>query len=185
MGFFYDLMDKIGKGMEKVMSKNLTGESKEQYEKEKAEKAQSKLEKQEKQQQLQTELDSHKIAVSKTQLKELEPILEKMNTLDEEKIWIGGFDNFRANQNAKAANLFSGNKNIKTLSKHGDDFYVCKYLEEHFVAVKKFAKEDVANFAVEGMVSKSVKLELRDGFKYSVDVSENKEKLTTLKELLK
>lgn len=185
MGFLNNMMDKIGKGMEKVMSKNLSGDSKEQYEKEKEEKEKVKQENESDKLEMQNELALHKVSANKSELKELEPLLKKVDVMDDDKLWIAGFDNFKANQNAKAANLFSGNKNVKTLSKKDDDLFVCKYSDEHFYAIKKFAKDDVVNFTVEGMLGKSVKLQLKDGYKYSVDVTENKDKLTQLKEFLK
>jgi hypothetical protein len=185
MGLFNNLMAKVSEKIEKSMSKNLTGESKEQYEKEKAERL-AKREEFEKQQQLaQAELDKHKTPANKNELKNIEPLLEKIEVLDDKKLWLAGFDNFKTNQNSKAANLFSGNKNIKVLSLSGDTYYVSKFDGDNFYAYKQFSKEDVVKIEVEGMLSKKIKLNFKDGKSFSVDITENKDKAADFKNLLK
>lgn len=185
MGLFDNLMAKVGEKMEKSMSKNLTGESKEQYEKEKTDNLLKKEEFEKQKAEAQAELDTHKIPANKNDLKNLEALLEKIEVLDDKKLWLAGFDNFKTNQNAKAANLFSGNKNIKVLSAKGDTYYLSRFENDIFFAYKKFAKEDLVKIEVEGLMSKKIKLSFKNGKGYSVDITENKDKATKFKNLLK
>ncbi|MDD4316026.1 MAG: hypothetical protein PHC84_02570, partial [Clostridia bacterium] len=177
MGLFENLMGKVGNAMEKSMSKNLQGESKEAYEKEKAEKAENKAAFEKDQQAIKDDLASRKIQASSNDLKSPEALLAKIGVIDESKIWVGGFDNFKANQNAKFANIFSGNKNIKIVSLVNGVFYLSKFEDGNFYAYKKFTKEQVASAEIEGLLSKKIRIKLNDNTTYSVDITENKEKL--------
>lgn len=183
MGIFGKLMSKIGEKMEKSMSKNLTGDSAKLYQEEKEANQAIINEKLEQEKKYEENLNTFKTSYSKNDMKNLEQLLEKINVLDEKKIWVGGFDNFKTNQNAKAANLFSGNKNIKILSANNDTYYLCKFDNESFYAYKLFTKDEVLKVEVEGMLSKKIKLTFKDGKNYSVDISENKDKATQFKNL--
>lgn len=183
MGLFNNLMNKIGQKMEKSMSKNLTGDSAKQYQEEKESAESIKNEKFEQEKKYEEQLTPLKTSYSKNDMKNLEQLLEKIKVLDERKLWIGGFDNFKTNQNAKAANLFSGNKNIKILSVNKDTYYLCKFDDDSFYAYKLFNKNEVLKVEVEGLLSKKIKLTFKDGKNYSVDISENKDKAVQFKNL--
>lgn len=185
MGLLDKMMQKVGDTMEKTMGKNLSGESKEQYEKDKENKVSAKQEQDSLKEEAKMALAEHTVPADKTALKDLELLLIKNKTLNEQKNWVGGFDNFRTNQNAKFANILSGNKNVKTISIYGDQCFVCKYDGNNFLAVKQFSKSDVIRFEVEGLVGKKIKLELKDNYKLSIDVTENKEKVAILKNFFK
>lgn len=184
MGLFGDLMSKVGAKMEAVMGKNMSGESKEAYEKEQQANDEQILEQETQKAESAQELDKHKTTATASDLKNLETLLQTIAVIDQNKQWVGGFDNFKANQNAKAANLFSGNKNIKVLSACDNAFYLSKYHNGSFYAYQMFTKQDVVKLQIEGMLSKKIKLELANGTTYSVDVSENKEMVAVLKQLL-
>ncbi len=185
MGLLDKLTEKVGKVVENVTTKSLSGESKELYEKDKASGIESRRERESQLQEKQVEVEKHKVKTDKSSLKELEPLLLKIEALDDNKIWIGGLDNFRTNQNAKFANILSGNKNVKTISICEEQCYICKFDGESFGAFKGFGKADVVLFEAEGLVSKKIKLKLIDGYSVSLDITENKEKVNSLKEFLK
>lgn len=183
MGLLNNLMSKVGNAVEKAVSKNLSGDSKKEYEEYKQKQADQKLATEQKQQEIKNELELHKTTASKNELKELLPLLQKINVLDSNLIWVGGFDNFKTNQNAKAANLFSGNKNIKVFAVNGDTYYLCKFENDSFYAYKMLTKQDITGCEVEGLVSKKLKIKTKDNHPFSIDVTENKEALSKIKEL--
>lgn len=185
MGLLDNLMNKIGEKLEQGLAHNMTGESKELYEKEKAEKAIMQAELAKKKEVAQAELDTHKVKIDKNELKNLEVLLQKINVIDTNKLWLAGFDNFKANQNTKAANLFSGKKNIKILSYDGTKYYLSKFDGDNFFAYKQFIKADVTKLEIEGLINKKIKLNFKDGKSYSVDIIENKEKASNFKNMLK
>jgi len=185
MGLFGNLMNKIGTAMEKSMSKNLSGESKEQYEKDQAEKLEKQASFEQKQNEIKEELELHTITATKTALKDLESLLSQINVLDNRKIWVGGFDNYKLKQNSKVVNMFSGNTNIKTISVTNDIFYLCKFDGTNFLAYKSFKKDQVISVDIEGFMSKKIRIKLNDNTQYSVDVTENKDKINELKNEIK
>src|SRR5690554_4505377 len=97
------LMDKLGNKLEKAMSKNLTGESKEQYEKEKAEKAEIHQQQKQAKEAVQAELDSMATEITKSDLKDFPTLIRNCNYVDQDNKWLAGFANFKANYNAIAA----------------------------------------------------------------------------------
>ncbi len=185
MGLFDKLMSKVGNAMENSMSKNLQGESKAEYEKEKTERAEEKAKTAAEQDAAKEELQTQRVQATTADMKNPADLLKKINAIDENNVWVGGFDNFKANQNPTFANMLSGNKNLRVLSQANGVFYLSKFQDGCFYAYKKFAKEQVSSCEVEGLMSKSIKIKTNDGTTYSVDVTENKDKLEEIKKALK
>lgn len=180
MGLWDSLNKKIGNAIENAASKNMSGATKEAYEKEKAEN-------------LKTAEEIAKNTVpmisgsyDKAELENLGALLKKIDAVDEENIWIAGFPNYKTNQNAFAANLLSGKKNLKFLASKSGFFYLLKLENGTISSYKGFRKEDVAEVEATGkLLTKSFKVKLKDGTVYTVDVSENKDKIQQIKEKLK
>lgn len=173
MGLLDKITKKIGNAIEKAASKNLTGASKEEYEKYKAEKEKAASEKP-------TE-NNISASYSGAELKNLDSLIQKVNAVDEQNLWIAGFPNFKVNQNAIAANLFSGKKNLKFLTYNNGTFYLLRLDNGEIGSYRIFKKENVASVEVSGMMTKSFKVTFKDGTNYSVDVTENKDKIASMK----
>ncbi len=185
MGLLGKIMNKVGEKMESVMSKNLTGESKEAYQREQKEKEEIKKVKEDQVQSQKEELELHSISAIKSDLKNLEDLLTKIKVLDNKNFWVGGFENYKLKQNARFSNLFFGNKNIRVLSLIGDTFYVSKFNGSKFYAYGSFTKSDVSEVKIEGMFFKKLKIIFNGKKIFTIDVSKNKNKLKDLKDLLK
>lgn len=172
------LMDKLANKMEKSMSKNLTGESKEQYEKEQ----QAKAQKQEEATKAKAEIDVLAMDITKEDLKDFNALIKRSNFVDQSDNWIAGFPNFKANYNAVIGNLITGKKNIKVLTQKEDTFYLLSILNNKLSAYKAFTKSDVTKVETASkLLSKSFKIKFSDGQSFSIDVTINKDKIKFFK----
>ncbi|MDD4121163.1 MAG: hypothetical protein PHG90_06260 [Clostridia bacterium] len=180
MGFLDNLSKKIGNAIEKSAAQNMTGATKEAYEKEKAERAEAAAKAEA------SAVPGIMGKYEKSDLDNLGALLKKIGAIDESALWIAGFPNFKANQNAFAANLLSGKKNLRFLAKNDDAFYLIKLDEGTISSYKGFRKEDVSSVEAKGgFLTKSFRVELKDRTVYTVDVSENKDKIDQMKNILK
>lgn len=162
------------------MSKNLTGESKEEYQKEKA----VKEERKHAEEKAKADLKAMSIKANKEDLKDLTNLLKNSSFVDDNNNWLAGFPNFKTNQNAIVANLFSGKKNLRLLTQNNDVFYLLSINNDAMSPYKAFSKEDVIKVETGSkLLSKSIKLIFKNGDKYSVDVTENKDKIKYFKNL--
>jgi len=179
MGLLGKLGQKIGDAMEKSASKNMTGASKEAYEAEKSEK--EILEKE-------NVLDEMiEISYSKDDLKNLDLLIKRANLIDERKIWVAGFSNFRANQNASAANLFSGKKHLRFFCVKQDVYSFAFFEDDMFKTYRIFRDKDILKTETKTKMlgAGTLKIELKDGKVFTIDVTENKDKLQTIKGMFK
>lgn len=178
-GIFSKIGQKIGNAMEKSASQNMTGASKELYEKEKLEK--------EKSAQNVIELPTVDIAYTKDDLKNLDELIIRANLVDDSKMWLAGFSNHRTNQNASAANLFTGKKNLRFLTKNESLFYFAHFHDDHFKSYKTFKQENIRKTEIKTKLlgASTCYIELIDGTVFTIDVTENKEMLSQFKELFK
>ena len=67
---------------------------------------------------------------------------------------------------------------------NNDSFYYCKFDGEYFLAYKKITRENIANVEIENFMSKKFLIKLNDNSVFTIDVTENKNKLADLKEML-
>lgn len=179
MGIFSKIGQKIGDAIEKSASKNMTGESKELYEKEKLEKEQAAKNIE--------VLPSVDIPYTKEDLKNLDELVIRANLVDQSNMWIAGFSNHRTNQNATAANLFTGKKNLRFFSKNEDLFFFAHFQDDHFKSYKSFKKDNIRKSEIKTKLlgASTCLIELNDETKLTIDVTENKEMVSTFKELFK
>lgn len=179
MGIFSKIGQKIGDAMEKSASKNMTGASKELYEKEKLEKEQAK--------ENITVLPTVDISYSKDDLKNLDELVLRANLVDHAKMWLAGFSNHRTNQNASAANLFTGKKNLRFLTKNESLYYFAHFHDDHFKSYKTFEQTDIRKTEIKTKLlgASTCFIELNDGTVFTIDVTENKEMVIPFKELFK
>lgn len=184
MGLFDYLSKKISNVMEKGISKNLSGESKIEYEKQKQEQKLKAEIAEKNSQAIQAELNLKKTPATKNDLNNLEILLDKISVLDNTKTWVGGFENYKLKQNSKIVNMFSGNKNIRIFAVNAENYYYCKFDGENFLAYKKISKENINKVEIENYFSKKFLVKLNDGSVFTIDVTENKDKLANLKEIL-
>lgn len=179
MGVFDKIKKKMSDTFEKVVSNNMSGASKEEYEKEKANLSK------------QTDTDSASSTeninanYTKEDLADLEQLLKKAGALDNQNIWIAGFSNIKHGQNATAANLFSGKNNLKFLTHKDGLFYMLGFNKGVISSYKIFQKADVAKVeAKDSLLTKTFKVVLKDKTTYTVDVKENKDKTKQLNNIL-
>lgn len=179
MGLLSKLGQKMGDAMEKSASKNMTGASKEAYETEKLEKATLENSK------VVDEMIS--IPFSKDDLKNLNNLVKRANLVDETYIWVAGFSNFKANQNASAANLFSGKKHLKFFAVNKDIYYFAFFEDDLFKTYRIFRDEHIKLVEAKPKLlgASTLKIELHDKTIFTIDVTENKEKLESIKGMFK
>lgn len=123
--------------------------------------------------------------IKKCECKNLKKYIKCCSIIDERELWIAGYPNFNIGQNAVAANLFSGKKNLKIISCKGDKFYISRIRNESFITFKEFTKDDILE--VEARVKLffgSFKVTLNDSYTFSVEVCYNKDNINKLKELM-
>lgn len=179
MGLLDKLGKKLGDAMEKTLAKNMTGASKEEYEKNKAEREAAAAEK------LANAVQPISGKYEKSELDNLGALLKKIGAIGDDELWIAGFLNLRANTNATVANLFTGKKNLKFLTCNGDKFYCLSLDDGEISSYRHFRKDDVLLVEVKGLMTKSFAVTFRDKGMYSVDVTENKGKIDEMKAKLK
>lgn len=179
MGLLSKIGQKIGNAMEKSASQNMTGESKELYEKEKAEREQRKMD-----QVIDPMID---ISFTKDELKDLDLLIRRADMTDDRGLWIAGFSNHRHNQNASAANLFSGKKNLRFLTLKGDLLYFAHFVDDHFKTYKALRKENIRKMDIKMKLigASTCYIELKDQTIFTIDITENKQKASEIKEILK
>ena len=170
---------KIGNAMEKAASNNMTGESKKLYEQEKFEREQNEQEK--------TVIEGFKIEFNKDDLKNINELIQRIPNSDENALWIAGFSNHRTNQNATAANLFSGKKNLRFLIINQDIFYFAHFVDNTFESYKNFVQSDIKKTEIKSKLlgASTLYVELKDGKVFTIDITENKEKLDHIKNIFK
>lgn len=178
MGLLSKLGQKLGDAVEKSASKNMSGTSKEVYESEKIEKADALKNKE--------SFDMIETEYSKDELKDLQNLLKRAKLVDEHHLWIAGFPNFKANQNAKAANLFSGKTNLRFFCVNGDLYSFAMFEKNSLKTYKVFRKDAILKFEAKSklMGASTFKVELRDKTVFTIDITENKEMLEALRNLL-
>ncbi|MBU1093689.1 MAG: hypothetical protein KKH01_04425 [Firmicutes bacterium] len=171
------ILTKISKKIEDIASETsqyLSGDSKKAYEEQKATEA-KKIEK-----------TVEGYTFTKDQLRDLDVLLGQANFVDGRHLWIAGFDNFKANQNVKAANLFSGKKNLKFLSIKDDDFYLMKFDKNVLLPYRVFNVDDVLLVDLTSKMTKSsMKIKFKDDTKFSIDITENKDSVKAIKGMFK
>lgn len=179
MGLLGKLGQKLGDAMEKSASKNMTGASKEAYEAEKKEQEAQKKE------QIIDEMIS--IPFSKDDLKDLNGLVNRANLIDENQLWVAGFSNFRANQNASAANLFSGKKHLRFFSVNKEVYSFAFFEDDMFKTYRIFRDQDIkdVDVKIKMLGASTLKIELKDGKLLTIDVTENKDKLQSIKGMFK
>ena len=178
MGILGKISEKIGNAMEKSAAKNMTGDSKKAYEEE-----QQKL-KELREEQTPEQLIEYKF--SKDDLKDLNALLLKANLIDEKNMWIAGLPNFKVNQNSRAANLFSGKKNLRFFTAKDDIYYFALFEKDILRAYRAFKKEHILKVEAKSKLigGSTLKIELIDGKVFTIDVTENKENFESIKTLL-
>lgn len=179
MGFLDNLSKKIGNAMEKAVTSNLSGASKEEYEKEMAKREAAAAEK------AANAVKPVSGSYEKAELNNLSPLLKKIGAIDASDTWIAGFPNYRSGVNATFANIATGKKNLKILAINGSGFYFIKLDDGTISSYKEFRKEDIASVEVKGLLTKSFEVELKDRTVFTVDVTENKDKVDQVKNILK
>lgn len=176
------LLEKLGNAMEKSAAKNMTGESKEEYLKEKAQKEEAAAVVAA----ASAPIDSVSGTYSAEELKELDKLMRKIGAVDGEGLWIGGFPNFKTGQNAVFANLLSGKKNLKFLTKNVDTYFLLKLEKGVISSYKAFSKKEVYQVEAQSKIlSKSFKIKFNDNHVFTIDVTENKDKVKLMRDLLK
>ncbi len=156
-------------------SKYLSGDSKTEFEAQEAEVVEVKKEK---------VVEGY--TFKKDQAKDLDKLLGQANFVDGRHLWIAGFDNFKANQNAAAANLFSGKKNLKFLSFKDGDLYLIKFDKDVLLPYRVFSLNDVLLVdTVTKMAKSSIKIKFKDDTQFSIDITENKGSIKDIKDLFK
>ncbi len=174
MGLLGKISQKMGDAMEKSATKNMTGSSKEVYDTDKN------ATKEAKENDIPNEMIEFKF--DKKDLNDLESLLIKGKFIDEQLLWIAGFPNFRANQNAIAANLLSGKKNLKFLCVN-QGIYYCAHFEKNLLRTYKvFKNSDVKKYEVKSKLlgSTTFKIEFNDNKVFTIAVTENKDKVNLI-----
>jgi hypothetical protein len=179
MGLLSKLGQKIGDAMEKSASQNMTGKTKELYEEEKL--------KNQENEQHKVVHESIEVKYEKDDLKNLDQFIGNSPFVDSEKIWIAGFSNHRTNQNATAANLFTGKKNLRFFMVNKDLFYFAHFVDQQLASFKVMQKSDIRKSDIKSKLigASTVYIEHNDGTKFTIDVTENKAKLEVIKNILK
>lgn len=175
MGILGKLGQKLGDAMEKSASKNMTGSSKEVYENEQKEKKAFE----------ESRIIEPMISVpfSKEDLKDLDQLLLKADIIDERHLWVAGFPNHRANQNASAANVFTGKKHLRFFAVKEENFSFAFFEDDIFKTYRIFKENDIKSAEVKTKMlgAGTLRIELKDGKILTIDVTENKDKLQSLK----
>ena len=180
MGLLDNIGKKIGNAIETSAAKNMTGATKEEYEKEKAAKAEAAA------QTASNAVNPISGSFEKTELENLTALLKKIGAIDDEGLWIGGFLKLRSNQNAVFANILSGKKNLKFLTYNSGAFYLIRLENGNIMSYKAFRKEDVASVSSKNSLFEKVfKVELKDRTIFVIGVTENKDKIAPMKNKLK
>lgn len=119
---------------------------------------------------------------TKDQARDLDVLLGQANFVDGRHLWIAGFENIKADQNAPASNLFSGKKNLKFLAIKDNDFYLMKFEKNVLLPYRVFKVDDVSLVDITTKMTKSsIKINFKDDTKFSIDITENKETLKSIK----
>lgn len=107
--------------------------------------------------------------------------------MDERRLWVAGFSNFRANQNASAANVFTGKKHLRFFIVKHDVYYFAFFEDDLFKTYRIFRDKDIKNvdIKIKMLGASSLKIELKDGKILTIDVTENKDKLQSIKGMFK
>ena len=178
MGLLGKIAQKMGDAMEKAAVKNMTGESKEAYEKEKLAREEARKN------MVIDELIEFKF--EKDDLKDLETLLMKAKLIDDQNIWIAGLPNFKTNQSAVTANLFSGKKNLRFFTVNQELYYFVHFQDNYIKAYKVFRKPDIKYVESKTKLvgADTLKIELKDGKVFTIAVTENKEQLKSIKTFL-
>lgn len=180
MGLLDNISKKIGNAIEQSAAKNMTGASKEEYEKEKAAKEQAAA------QAAAAAVAPISGSYQKEELENLDALLKKIGAIDEEGVWIGGYLKLRENQNAIVANILSGKKNLKFLTYNSGLFYLIRLDNGKIMSYKGFRKEDVTSVTSKSnLFATTFKVSLNDRTTFVVDIAANKGKLSELKSKLK
>lgn len=125
-------------------------------------------------------------AFEKEDLKDLDQLLSGSSFTDERHLWCGGFPNYKFNQNAKAANLLTGKKNLKFISVCEEQFLLLRLEKKQLFPYQIFDKDQVVSVRVDTkLLSKSLRIEFEKGLVFTIDVTENKQKVEAIKKLLK
>jgi len=179
MGILDKISKKIGDSMEKAAASNMTGESKELYEKEKKEREEKAKEF--------AEFKSQSVSTpaSAEEMKDLNALLAKAKAVDSDNLWLAGFPNFKTNQNAKVANLFSGKKNLKIITKCNDVFFLLRFEDGNLKSYDVFNKSMVKEVGSEAkLFSKTFKVKLGSHL-FTIEVTDNKDKIKQMVDALK
>jgi len=180
MGLLDNISKKIGNAMEQSAAKNMTGATKEEYEKEKAARVEAVAQAEA------SAVSTISGSYDKAELENLDSLLKKIGAIDNEGLWIGGYLKLRPNQNAVVANILSGKKNLKFLTYNSGVFYLIRLDNGKILSYKGFRKEDVVSVTTKSdLFTKTFRLELNDKSTYIVDVAANKGKISQLKSKLK
>lgn len=119
---------------------------------------------------------------TKDQARDLDILLGQANFVDGRHLWIAGFDNYKANQTAASANLFSGRKNLKFLAIKDNDFYLLKFEKNVLMPYRTFNVDDVLLIdSTTKMTKSSIKIKFKDDTRFSIDITENKDSLKAIK----
>ncbi len=179
MGLLSKIGKKLGDAMEKSASNHMTGATKEAYEAEKKEKETLEIKK--------VVDDMISITFSKEDMKDLDQLINRANLLDERHLWVAGFSNFRANQNASAANVLTGKKHLRFFIVKQDFYYFAFFEDDLFKTYRIFRDKDIQSVDVKIKVfgASTLKIELKDGKVFTIDVTENKDKLQSIKGMFK
>lgn len=182
MGLINKLKKKVLDAMEKGAAKNMTGASKEAYEKDQALKAESKASDELKRQ----SVKQISLRFTKEETKDLESLLMKAGALDDKKLWVAGYLNMRQRQNASFANMFSGIKNYKFLTFNNEGVYVLGIKDDVLSSLKEYHIDDVVSVEVKKSLTKSsIRVTFNDKFSYSVDIAENQNRADEIKRKFK
>lgn len=170
----------MAKKMEEAAAKNMVGASKDEYEKSKQEVVKLAEEKQNN-----TEVfTTSSIPITSEDLKNLGGMLNKNNLLDSNMVWIGGYNNHRANYNAAVLNLFS-KKKLKFLSLKDNYIYASRISDDQLVTYERFLKDDVQSFEISRkLLSTNINIKLKNG-RYNLAITQNRDKISQLKKILK
>jgi len=113
--------------------------------------------------------------------------VNRANLIDENQLWVAGFSNFRANQNASAANLFSGKKHLRFFTVNKEMYSFAFFEDDMFKTYRIFRDQDIKDVEVKIKMlgASTLKIELKDGKLLTIDVTENKDKLQSIKGMFK
>lgn len=180
MGLLDNISKKIGNAIETSAAKNMTGATKEEYEKDKAAKAEAA------EQAAANAVKPISGSYENTELENLDALLKKIGAIDDEGLWIGGFLKLGANRNAVFANILSGKKNLKFLTSNSGLFYLIRLDNGKIMSYKGFRKEDVASVSSKSsLFEKTFTVQLKDRTTFVIGVAQNKDKIAQMKNRLK